>query len=476
MTDHPLATRERANPEFTSVIPLDFVHPGLSMAQIASIVWAHRKLTFLIVLAVLSCTVLVMALWPRTYTATASLMVNYEVSDPLNGKELPVGQLGSYISTQVELMQTPEVVLSVVDRLKLTENPDHARGYKGETGTLQEWVAAKVSKRLSIYQSQRGSQLIYVTYSANDPRAAAQVANAVVDVYKEQDNARSTGPLAERAKRYSQQLGDLKSKVDQAQAQVTAFHQRNGLIDEGNKSNVDVSLLAALDERLLVAQNARRIAELRAAEDPSVSDQVLASTQAISLKAQLATQEQRLAQLNRLYTPLYPDIAEAQQQVEATRRALASTVKSYSDNASAGLGTARQIETGLQRVAQDHRARVLAKGQLQDESAKISLELESAQAVYKRALDGYDQIMFAAGRHPTNVNVVSRATPPLSASNPRVLAGYLLGIGAAFLLGLGIPLVMELFNRRVRCRDDLERHLGIPVLVEFGRLPTRVTA
>jgi capsular polysaccharide biosynthesis protein len=47
---------------------------------------------------------------------------------------------------------------------------------------------------------------------------------------------------------------------------------------------------------------------------------------------------------------------------------------------------------------------------------------------------------------------------------------------AAAMLGLGIPLGYELFNRRVRCRDDLERHHGIPVLVEFGRLRMRGTA
>lgn len=454
----------------TPVIPLDFAYPGLSLSQIFSIVSAYRKLSLLIALVVVSIAAAVMALWPRTYTATASLMVNYEVNDPLNGKELPVGQVSSYIATQVELMQTPDLVLAVVDRLQLTQNEEYARGYRSDRGTLRDWVAAKLEKNLAVYQSQRGSQLIYVTYSANDASAAALVANTVAEVYKEQDYARSTGPLGERAKRYAQQLSELKAKVDQAQTNVTAFHQRNGLIDEGTKSNVDVSLLASLDERLQVAQNARRVAEVRASEDQSVGDQVLASGQVIALKTQLAAQELRLAQLNRQYTPLYPDIGETQLQIEATRRALAATVKSYAVNAAVGLGAAKRLEAGLERVTAEHRAKVLAKGRLQDEAAKYSLELESAQTVYKRALDGYDQIMFAAGRHHTNVNLVSRATAPMVAAKPRVLAGYALGAVAALLLSLGIPLAYELFNRRVRCRDDIERHHGVPVLVEFGRL------
>jgi capsular polysaccharide biosynthesis protein len=48
------------------------------------------------------------------------------------------------------------------------------------------------------------------------------------------------------------------------------------------------------------------------------------------------------------------------------------------------------------------------------------------------------------------------------------LGGFL-----AVLLGLSIPLGLELFNRRVRCRDDIERVYGIPVLAEFGRISRR---
>ena len=474
MTDLPLATRERPLSFVTPLIPRDFVRPGLSPSQWFSIVWAHRGLSIMIVIVVLCVTALALKFWPRTYSATAALMVNYEVNDPLNGKELPVGQLGSYIATQVELMQTPELLLTVVDRLKLTEKPDYSRGYRGDSGTLREWAAAQMAKGLAVYQSQRGSQLIYVVFSSNDAGEAAQVANAVADVYKEQDAARAAGPPGERAKRYSQQLNELKSKVDQAQKEVTAFHQRNNLIGESSKSDVDVLLLGTLDERLLAAQNVRRAAEARAVQDQSVSDQVIASADTQNLKAQLAAQELKLAQLNRLYTPIHPDIIETKMQVEATRRALASTLKGYTDNARSSLNMAQRQEQGLQRAASDQRARVLAKSRLQDESAKYLLELESAQTVYKRALEGYDQIMFASGGRVANVSLVSRATTPLKATKPRVLLGWALGAFAAGMLGLLVPMVWELLNRRVRCRDDIERQFGVPVLAEFGRLPSRV--
>jgi uncharacterized protein involved in exopolysaccharide biosynthesis len=473
MTDFPLMARDRTVSAPPTLIPLDFIHPGLSLAQIFSMVWAHRKLSLVIAVIALSLTVLVMAFWPRTYTATVALMVNYEVNDPLNGKELPIGQVGSYIATQVELMQTPEVLLAVVKRLGLTQHPEYVRGYQAASGTLPEWVATKIAKGLAIYQSQRGSQLIYVTYSAASAREAAQVANGVADVYKEQDHIRSTGPPGERAQRFAQQLAELKAKVDQAQTEVTAFYQRNGLTDDAGKTNVDSALQATLDERLIEAQHLRRTAEARAAQDQSVSDQVLSSNPTQALKAQLAAQELRLAQLNRAYSDQYPGVLDAKLQVEASRNSLAMALKTYSDNAAAGLGMAQRLEQGLQRAAADQRAKIMAKSQLQDDAAKYRLELESAQGVYKRALEAYDRIMFASGGHYTNVTLVSRATAPVSASKPKVLTGLIMGAIAALILALGLPLIIDLFNRRVRCRDDLERDHGVPVLVEFGMLPKR---
>jgi succinoglycan biosynthesis transport protein ExoP len=478
MTNYPLAYGHPIETTLlpsASSIPEHFVHPGLTLEQIGAIVWAYRRWSILIVLLVLALTAALLAVWPRTYSSTATLMVNYEVNDPRNGKELPVGQVYSYIATQVELMQTSAVLLAVVDRLKLTQYADYARGYREEAGTLRDWVAGKLVKKLVISPSQIGSQLIYVTYSANDAKLAAQVPNTIAEVYKEQERERAAGPPGERARRYTLQLQDLKEKVDLAQRKVTAFHDRSGVIEDGNQTNVDMNMLGSLESRLLEAQNARRVAEARTLEDPAVSDQALASTGIQAVKSQLAAQELRLAQLNRTYTPNHPDIQEAKLQVENSQRALATSSAAYGANATSALKMAQRLESKLQRAVADQRANVLTLGRLRDESAKYQLEFQSAQEVYKRALDGYDQIMFAAADGPyTNVDVVSRATPPMIASAPKLLTGSLLGCIAAAILGLGLPLVYELFNRKVRCRDDLERHHGVPVLVEFGRVPRRV--
>jgi uncharacterized protein involved in exopolysaccharide biosynthesis len=105
---------------------------------------------------------------------------------------------------------------------------------------------------------------------------------------------------------------------------------------------------------------------------------------------------------------------------------------------------------------------------MRDEASKYQLELESAASVYKRALEGYDQIMFASNGQDSNVSLVSEARPPAESEKRKTLLIFLIGAAGGLALAIGGPLVFEFFHRRIRCRDDVERELGVPVLVEFA--------
>jgi len=450
------------------MVPEAYVRPGLSLAQLFAILRAYRAAILLIMLAILAATVLIVALLPRTYSATATLMVSYDVNDPLNGKDFPIGLLGSYVATQIELMQSPEVLLPVVDRLDLTRNEDYSGGYRGEGGTLREWAASKVGKNLVVYQGPFASQLIHATYSASDAAEAALVANSMVDVFMAQDLLRSTGPANARAQRYAEQLEQLKAKVLAAQDAATSFQQGNALIDSGGTADVEIALLANLEQQLQKAQNGRRVSEARLSGDQAVGDLVLASPLIQSLKTQLAAQQVRKAEMELLFLPQHSLMLELNAQMAATRAALEAETSSYSSNASSTLAASRGLVQNLRAAVGAQRSRVLTVNRLHDDAAKYQLELESAQTVYKRALEGYDQIMFASSGGYTNVAVVSRARIPSQATKPRVLVALLLGCIVAGLVGLLGPLVYELLRRRVRSRDDLERDFGVPVLMEFG--------
>ena len=198
--NYPVVGRQDSYDDVAPMIPLNFVHPGMSLSQIISIIRGYWKISLIIMFVVMVSTVITLKLLPRTYTAEVTLMVNYKVSDPQNGQQLPDNQLGSYINTQLELMQNKEVLLEVVDKLNLTENKHYAAGYDGKTGTLKQWVESKIRKDLNVNRGNLANQLIFVGFSANEPELAAKVANMVVEVYQKQDNQRAISQPAKLRK------------------------------------------------------------------------------------------------------------------------------------------------------------------------------------------------------------------------------------------------------------------------------------
>lgn len=448
---------------------------GLSMAQILSIVWAYKIHAAVIALVIFTCAVVVTKILPKTYTATATLMVGYEMNDPLGGAQGPAMSVYSYMSTEIQLMQSAEVLLPVIEKLKLTENKFYTAGYNQRAGySLADWVKVRLAKDLDIEPGRAGSQLIYLMASAHEPALAATIANTMVDVYLDEESQRLSGPASDRAKRYRQELAELKSKVSTAQDQVTAFRQRTGVTVVAARNNGEADLLATLETRLQEAQIARRAAEVKAAADQKLGSGPSSSTTVQSVRTQINTEKAQLAQLRATLGTAHPKVIELQNQIDANQRILDSELNNFSAGAAADLTGARQLEAKLQDAVQQQRAKVLAIDRLQDEGTKYALELESAQSVYKRALDGYDQIMFASNGHEPNINSVSRAVPPQIPSKPNALKLLMMGLLAGIAAGLLGPLVYELLiDRRIRCRDDFERGFSIPVLMEFEPILSR---
>jgi uncharacterized protein involved in exopolysaccharide biosynthesis len=451
--------------------------PGLSLLQIVLIVRAYRLTTLFIVVAISVLMGGIIELMPKTFTATTTLMVNPQGNDPLANNQGMATPLFNYMSTESQLMLSPEVLLPVIDKLNLTQDSAYTAGYSGDGSTLRDWVRENLIASLDIQLGAFSSQLIYINASARNPQLAASIANTLADVYLTQQRQRVTGPASERAKRYALELAELKDKVRVAQDQVTAFRQRTGVTDITEKNtNVEQALLASLEGKLQDAQNARRAAEVKANSEQNEST-AAGSLVVQNLKALLNTQQTQLAQLRTTYGAQHPKVLELENQIRATQRNLDAELHSVSTGNSADLVAARELEAKMRAAVEEQRNKVLGVNKLQDEGTKFELELESAQSVYKRALDGYDQIMFASGGHIANISVVSAAVPPQKATKPNKPKLLILGVLIGIVVGLLAPMIYELLiNRRIRCRDDFERSFELPVLMEFDPIPNMRSA
>jgi succinoglycan biosynthesis transport protein ExoP len=450
---------------YESAQPQSYETPGLSLTQIARILRSRLKVSAIIIVSIFVLASVVIKLLPKAYTSTASMMVSYRVNQ--GGSEMPSWLITTYLATQVELMRSTEVLLPVVDQLHLDKDSEFISGFRGgDDMALRNYTAESLDKHLTI-EPGRGSQLLYLSATSRSPVKAAQLANSVADMYSKRERQRLKDPADDRAREYSLQLAELQAKVTAAQQKVTELRQQTGIspINNMNTSGPDLEsqTLVSLEQQLLAAQNLRRAAETATNIAPvGANGGGEGSPQIKALNAEISNKELQLSQLSATYGARHPKVLELRSDLAQARQNLRNEQRNY-------LNDTRQIEVKLQQAVDAERQRILNIRKVQDQEAKLQLELESTQSVYKRALDGYDQIMFASSGNPTNVSFVSRGAIPTEASKPNKVKLLLLGIFAAIFCGTTLPVLYELlFDRRLHCRDDFERHFSIPVLAEFG--------
>lgn len=428
--------------------------PGMSIAQIWALVKANWKISLAIFGALLLLSAIVIRLLPKTYTATAAVILNYEVYDPVAGREYPLGLLASHVATQVEIIQGPQVLGTVIDKLDLTKNDDFTSGYGGDGSDLREWVMESLRNRLEVRPSWNGGQIIYIKASTRGPAEAAAIANAVADTYLNQQVRRLNAPASEQANLYASQMDELRARVTRAQERITKFRRDTGVVEIDSIGSIDIDMqsLANLEQRYIEAQNLRRAAEVQ-----QVGNRAAASEKSAELRGELA-------QLQTTLGPQHPQVQELRSRIGALEGSMVQ-------KANVDLAAARDLEEKLAKAVDEQRGKLIGVRGNQAEGAKLLLELQSAMAVYKRALDGFDQISAAANSQYSNVSLLTRAEVPVKAAKPRKLK--YLAFAALLSLGIGLlgPILYELlFRRRVRCADDVERDLGLPVLAEFDDL------
>lgn len=449
----------------------DDTGPSISIRQLLVILWAYRILIAVVIITVVAAAGAALKfLVPQVYAATATLLVASKEADPVAGPDSAQTNSWSFMGTQVELIQSMSTLIPVVDKLKLTEKAEYVTGYRGDgsADSLRQFAAGRVWKKLTVTPGQ-SSRFIYVSADDRDPVMAATLANAVADSYLEEQMRYVMEPAKDRIERYSGQLETLRKNVEQAQAKVSEFRKKTGLIDLTEKTDLDSTRLNDLATRLTEATAERQTAEQRLARVSRADQAVLSSPLVQTLKAQLQTNEAQLSELSGSLGPRHPQIVSLRAEMEQLRAQLNREIGVHVESAQAEVNAARAIESQLRAQMNEQRDRVMRTRTMQDDGSSLLQELESATKVYQGALDAFERAQLGTQMAASNVTLANRAAPP-SLPKPGRKKKFAMAVVFAFGLGFGGALLLGLMDRRVRCREDVENELRVPVLAELKAL------
>jgi succinoglycan biosynthesis transport protein ExoP len=446
----------------------------MTLIQFLSILRARKGIALLVLVLTITTAVGVSLLLPKQYTASASLVVDL-TRDPMSPSGYQAERLmPAYIATQVDVMRSDRVVQRVVNELRLAEDPKVRQSWLKSTqgeGLIQDWIGEGIKASMDVKPS-RESNVITVTYKANDAVFAAQAANAIVQAYLDTTLELRVDPAKQYSAFYDSRAKELRANLERAQARLSAFQREKGIIATDERLDFETQQLNQLSAQLTMLQAMSAESTSRQAQALGGSgdrlQEVVNNPMLAALRADLTRAEGRLQELNSRLGDNHPQVVEAKANIATLRGRLDVETRRVTGSVGVTNNINRAKEAEIRAALEAQRAKVLRMKAVRDEGAVMYRDVENAQRAYDAVLARLNQTSLESQATPGNVFSLTQASPPRLPSSPKIVLNTVLALVVGIALAVGAAIATELADRRVRTFDEVTQLLGLPAL---GVLP-----
>jgi polysaccharide chain length determinant protein (PEP-CTERM system associated) len=332
-----------------------------------------------------------------------------------------------------------------------------------------------------------------ISYSGRDPETVAEVTNALVASYVDENTRRRERQAVQTAEVLKAQLDETKRELDTQEQREREFTLQH-TSELPQQIEVNLSALDRLNTQLRLNGEY----QLKAIERRERLEQELAAADAGTATTTPTTTlerlKQQLAELRTRFSDEYPDvvrikleIARLSEQVETvgtdghgsatsddpSRRLTERSL----ERAQAALGTLKNEEVMLRRLIADYEGRVQNTPKRQDELQQLSRDRESNKERYQTLLKHYEEARLAEsleqGQKVEQLRVLDPAMPTNRPWAPNrfwlLVMGFIASIGMAF----AAVVAAERMDTSFHTVDDLRTFVTVPTLAVIRRLPTR---
>jgi len=460
-----------------------------------------RRWTVLTAFVALFLTVLVGSIMEKpVYRAKAMIEIDKEDPNVANPQELfQVDEVSdAYLETQYKVLGSDDLAERVIHQLALEQQTEFlpsnmhwpwsasaaaapaSASADASAAVPDPMVQATVLKRFQDrldVRPVRRSRAVELRFDSQNPELAARVVNAVVDNYI-QKNFQARWDAAQKASSWlSQQLQELKSKLENSENDLQKYAADNGLLyletEKGDSESIVNQGVHGIQDELTKAEADRfqkeSLYRLVQAGDlaslPGVFDNKLLQ----DLTVRLADLQREHAQLASTFTEDYPKVKEIQSQIDEIQ----SSLEGERRHAAQKISNDYLAAVRREKLVRESFARKQAEAnQVAEKSVQYGIlnrEVESNKGLYEGLLDRLKEASVSASLKAGNIRVVDPGTVPYKPIAPN----YPLNLGLATFLGLGLGVGMaflkEHLDQTIRYSEDVFNYLGVPVI---GFVPT----
>jgi len=433
-----------------------------------------------------------------SYRASATLLV--ESSKPkLVSIEEVYNQLASgnreFFQTQVEILKSRDIAAKLSQRLKLAEHPALdprqqplpfwrtllPEGLIGEPAAeptpeaLEQRVIATLQKNLEVTPV-RGSQLIKLSFESKDRALAAQIPNALSELYIDTDLEARMAMTQKATTWLTSQTGGLKKKLTEAEQALQAFRDRERIIDAKGLAQSGVARqIEDLQKSLADARAKRSESEYVYNQVTAVvsgrSQESLESLPAIQkhplilrYKEQESDAEKRLNEAAKRYGREHPRLIAAESDLKSARENLRRQMTAVAQTVKREFDAAKANEAAVERSLNTSRSELQGINRKEFQLAALEREVANSRQLYEMFIQRFKETNISNDMQSAIARVVDPAIVPASPSGPNKPLIIWLSVAGALLLGLGLAVLVERLNNTLKTTHDVESKLGVPVL------------
>jgi polysaccharide biosynthesis transport protein len=318
-----------------------------------------------------------------------------------------------------------------------------------------------------------GSWLINVSFASHDPELAAVVTNAVVQTYIDNSSASRHQSIIDSTQWLSQQLEDIRGKMESSQRALADFRENHGLLEVGPGQNSFSEKMAELNRQLGSAQ-AERI-QLQALLRSVGSDSHAAVPQMSSepvvqeLEKQLNQAKVQLDQALVVYGKNHPNVRKLQAQVHDLEQQLTDQRRTIVANLQTSYAAAHGRENLLRSQLAENSSALNAASQYE----ALKKEAEANEELYNTLYSKVKEGVIAAEGKSNNIRWVDHARVLRSPTRPQRTMLLLASVLAGLIGGILIAFVRKALDARLHTLEELRDWTGVPNLVVLPRIEER---
>src|SRR5271165_4530135 len=264
------------------------------LIEVLLVLAREKKRILLFTLAVAVLAAVVVLFLPKTYTATTTILPPQQKQSSLNSMLGQIGAIAGLGASDLGLKNPADLFVAMLTSRTVEDNLinrfDLRKVYRVKR---YQDARKKLESRSEVVATKEG--LISVSVTDQEPKRAADIANAYVDELHNLNQNLAITEAGQRRLFYEQQLKAEQNELSAAELALKQVQEKSGLLQPDAQGKTIIASIA--DLRAQVASHEVQLQTMRSYATPNNPDLKRAETELAGLRGELAKLERKSAPL-----------------------------------------------------------------------------------------------------------------------------------------------------------------------------------